>query len=65
VTYAKVGKQSHRNEHLGFIKFGSRVDMYLPLDTEMFVTLGESVKGNDTIIARLGGVPTEIEEGDK
>ncbi|MBP5289812.1 MAG: phosphatidylserine decarboxylase family protein [Paludibacteraceae bacterium] len=65
VTYAKVGKQSHRNEHLGCIKFGARVDMYLPLDTEMFVTLGESVKGNDTIIARLGGVPTEIEEGDK
>jgi phosphatidylserine decarboxylase len=64
VTYAKVGKQSHRNEHLGFIKFGSRVDMYLPLDTEMFVTLGESVKGNDTIIARLGGVPTEMEEGE-
>lgn len=64
VTYAKVGKPCRRNEHLGFIKFGSRVDMYLPLDTEMFVTLGESVKGNDTIIARLGGVPTEMEEGE-
>ena len=62
VTYAKAGKQSHRNEHLGFIKFGSRVDMYLPLDTEMFVTLGETVRGNDTIIARLGGIPTEIED---
>ena len=62
VTYAKVGRQCHRNEHLGFIKFGSRVDMYLPLDTEMFVGLGETVRGNETIIARLGGVPTEIEE---
>ena len=62
VTYAKPGKQCRRNEHLGFIKFGSRVDMYLPMDTEMFVGLGESVRGNDTIIARLGGVPTEIEE---
>ena len=61
VTYAKVGKPCRRNEHLGFIKFGSRVDMYLPMDTEMFVTLGETVKGNDTIIARLGGVPTEVE----
>jgi hypothetical protein len=30
--------------------------MYLPLDTEMFVSLGETVRGNDTIIARLGGV---------
>lgn len=53
VTYAKAGKQSHRNEHLGFIKFGSRVDMYLPLDTDIFVTIGEHVKGNETIIGRL------------
>ncbi|MCQ2342105.1 MAG: phosphatidylserine decarboxylase family protein [Paludibacteraceae bacterium] len=53
VTYAKVGKQSHRNEHMGFIKLGSRVDMYLPLDTEMFVQVGEAVRGNETIIGRL------------
>ncbi|MBR3647247.1 MAG: phosphatidylserine decarboxylase family protein [Paludibacteraceae bacterium] len=62
VTYAKAGKNCHRNEHLGFIKFGSRVDMYLPMDTEMFVALGETVRGNETIIARLGGTPTEIGE---
>ena len=53
VTYAKPGKQSRRNEHLGFIKFGSRVDMYLPLDTDIFVAVGEHVKGNETIIGRL------------
>jgi phosphatidylserine decarboxylase len=53
VTYAKAGKQCHRNTHLGFIKLGSRVDMYLPLDTEMFVEVGDSVRGNETIIARL------------
>lgn len=53
VTYAKAGKQSHRNEHLGFIKFGSRVDMYLPLDTDIFVAVGEHVKGNETIIGRI------------
>ena len=53
VTYAKVGKQSHRNTHLGFIKLGSRVDMYLPLDTEMFVAVGDLVRGNETIIGRL------------
>lgn len=53
VTYAKAGKHSHRNEHLGFIKFGSRVDMYLPLDTDIFVVVGEHVKGNETIIGRL------------
>jgi phosphatidylserine decarboxylase len=53
VTYAKPGKHSHRNEHFGFIKFGSRVDMYLPLDTEIFVAVGEAVTGNETIIGRL------------
>lgn len=62
VTYAKPGKMAHRNEHLGFIKLGSRVDMYLPLGTEMFVGLGESVVGNETIIARLGNTPTEGEK---
>ena len=58
VTYAKVGKQCHRNTHLGFIKLGSRVDMYLPLNTEMFVEVGDSVRGNETIIARLQDDPT-------
>ena len=53
VTYAKAGGQSHRNEHFGFIKFGSRVDMYLPLDTEIFVSVGEQVPGNETIIGRI------------
>lgn len=53
VTYAKPGHHAQRNEHLGFIKFGSRVDMYLPLDTEIFVNVGELVRGNETIIGRL------------
>lgn len=53
VTYAKAGKQAARNTHLGFIKFGSRVDMYLPLDTEVMVEIGDIVTGNETILARL------------
>jgi phosphatidylserine decarboxylase len=53
VTYAKAGGKAHRNEHFGFIKFGSRVDLYLPLNTEIFVQVGEHVKGNDTIIGRI------------
>lgn len=53
VTYAKPGNRAQRNTHLGFIKFGSRVDLYLPLDTEMFVEVGDATKGNDTIIGRL------------
>ena len=38
---------------MGFIKFGSRVDVYLPLDTEICVTLGQITTGNETIIAKL------------
>lgn len=53
VTYAKAGGKAHRNEHFGFIKFGSRVDLYLPLDTEIFVKVGEPVKGNETILGRI------------
>jgi phosphatidylserine decarboxylase len=53
VTYAHEGKECHLNEHLGFIKFGSRVDLFLPLDTEIFVEVGEKTVGNETIIARL------------
>ncbi len=53
VTYAHQGKECHINEHLGFIKFGSRVDIFFPLDTEIFVQVGESTIGNETIIARL------------
>lgn len=53
VTYAKAGHCAQRNEHLGFIKFGSRVDLYLPLDTEIYVSMGEAVTGNETIIGRL------------
>ena len=53
VTYAKPGHKAQRNEHFGFIKFGSRVALYLPLDTEIFVKVGEAVTGNETIIGRL------------
>jgi phosphatidylserine decarboxylase len=53
VTYAAVNRECHLNEHLGFIKFGSRVDIFLPMDSEIFVTMGERTKGNETIIARL------------
>ncbi len=53
VTYAKEGGRSKLNEHLGFIKFGSRVDLYLPLDTEIFVKNGQKVTGNETIIGKL------------
>ena len=53
VTYAHAGRPCHLNEHLGFIKFGSRVDIYLPIDSEVYVQVGEETTGNETILARL------------
>lgn len=53
VTYAAPNHECSINEHLGFIKFGSRVDLFLPLDSKIYVELGERTKGNETIIARI------------
>lgn len=51
--YVKEGQQLDQNQEFGFIKFGSRVDLYLPLDTEIDVKIGESVQGGITKIGRL------------
>lgn len=53
VTYCAPNHACHVNEHLGFIKFGSRVDLFLPEGSKIFVNLGEKTRGNETIIARL------------
>ena len=53
VTYAKVGDSCHVDEQMGFIKFGSRVDVYLPVGTEVLVEMDQKVTGNQTPIARL------------
>ncbi|MBR3472351.1 MAG: phosphatidylserine decarboxylase family protein [Prevotella sp.] len=53
VTYAKDDEDCYIDEHLGFIKFGSRVDVYLPLGAEVCVTMGQSTTGDQTVIARL------------
>ena len=53
VTYAKENEECYIDEHMGFIKFGSRVDVFLPLDGEVEVKLGQSTTGNQTVIARL------------
>ena len=53
VTYAEAGEDCFIDEHMGFIKFGSRVDVYLPLGTEVLVKLGDRTVGNETIIAKL------------
>jgi phosphatidylserine decarboxylase len=51
VNYAKVDDNAVQGSDSGFIKFGSRVDLYLPLDSDIKVELNQVVKGGETIIA--------------
>ncbi|MFO7978072.1 MAG: phosphatidylserine decarboxylase family protein [Bacteroidales bacterium] len=53
VCYSQQDMQVSQGEELGFIKFGSRVDLYLPLDAEVQIRVGEKVKGGETVIARF------------
>ena len=53
VNYMKAGKHVNQNSVMGFIKFGSRVDLLIPKDSELFVEIGDPVIGSQTPIARL------------
>ena len=53
VTYAKDMEDCYFDEHLGFIKLGSRVDVYLPLGSKPEVKIGQPTTGDLTVIARL------------
>ena len=54
LCYKKTGDSVSRGERYGFIKFGSRVDLYLPLKTSIRVQVGQKVKNGESIIAELG-----------
>lgn len=53
VTYSKPGQECFIDDHMGFIKFGSRVDVYLPLGSEVLVKMNQATVGDETLIARL------------
>ncbi len=53
VSYAAVGSRVEQNTKCGFIKFGSRVDIMLPPDSEILVAIGDRVTGAQTPVARL------------
>lgn len=53
LCYVEAGKKLGRGERYGFIRFGSRVDVYLPLDTRIRVTIGDKVSASSTILAEL------------
>jgi phosphatidylserine decarboxylase len=53
VSYVEEGTEIKQGQQLGFIKFGSRVDLYLPLDTKIDVKLNQKVRGKQTVIGWL------------
>lgn len=57
VCYAKPGNLVKKGSQCGIIKFGSRIDMYLPLDADIKVEIGDDVRACETVIAELGNKP--------
>lgn len=57
VWYVKEGDKVEQGQQFGFIKFGSRVDVFLPLGTKINVGIGEVVKGGRTVLAELVDAP--------
>jgi len=53
LCYAKVGQAIARGERYGFIRFGSRVDVYLPLGARPRVAIGDKVSATTTVLAEL------------
>ena len=51
VLYAKKGEKCSQGDDMGFIKFGSRVDLFLPLDAKINIKMNDTVKGGQTVIA--------------
>lgn len=53
VYYIEEGDEIERGEEFGFIKFGSRIDLFLPLDTLISVELNQKVRGGETVIGTI------------
>jgi phosphatidylserine decarboxylase len=53
VGWSNVGDELKKGEHFGMIRFGSRTEVYLPLDSEVLVKIGDRVTGGTSVIARL------------
>jgi phosphatidylserine decarboxylase len=55
LCYVEAGASLVKGQRFGFIRFGSRVDVYMPLDARILVGIGEKVSAGETIVARLTG----------
>jgi phosphatidylserine decarboxylase len=57
------GDDVARGERIGLMKFGSRMDVFLPLDMDLLVSAGDRVVGGETILARAATTPTGAGDG--
>src|SRR5215813_9154921 len=62
VAWADVGDELKKGERFGMIRFGSRTELYIPLNAEVLVKVGDHVLGGSTIIARLAEAVRETEK---
>lgn len=60
VTYARKGERASIDDHMGFIKFGSRVDLFLPPDSEILVKIGQVTRGGLTPVAIMKDTKQKI-----
>src|SRR6267378_899875 len=59
VSWKRQGDRVLRGERIGLVRFGSRVDVWLPKDAEILVKLGQNVKGGSSVLARWTGKPAK------
>jgi len=64
INYAVKGQQVDQGEDAGFIKFGSRVDLFLPLDCKIAVKIGQKVVGGRSVIAEMGELQVDEENAE-
>ena len=57
VSWKKTGEKVARGERIGLVRFGSRVDLWVPKEAEILVRVGENVKGGSSVLARWPGKP--------
>src|SRR5580658_4628980 len=65
VSWKKEGERVARGERIGLVRFGSRVDVWLPKDAEILVKLGENVKGGSSVLARWPAKTASMELSDQ
>jgi phosphatidylserine decarboxylase len=65
VSWKKEGERVARGERIGLVRFGSRVDVWVPKDAEILVKLGENVKGGSSVLARWPAKATSVDASDQ